>query len=101
VLLTLAFLAKTEKRDSIPSAMGFRKRVNYGRPEKENLALAPQHAALASCPQTRCLCRMSQLRRTQAATPFVRRLRLLRRPRGGNPAHRNKLRLCHRLETRP
>ena len=38
----------------------------YGSSEKEDFAVAPQYASLAPCAETGCLCRMPELRRTQA-----------------------------------
>jgi hypothetical protein len=47
--------------------------------EKEDFALAPQHAAIASFFETRGLCRMPELRRAQAPASSVRIVRILRR----------------------
>ena len=59
------------------------RRVDHGRSEKENLAVAPQYAPLASRAARAGLCRVPELRRTEAAASSVRVMRLLRRARGG------------------
>jgi|SRR4029077_12681854 hypothetical protein len=60
-----------------------RKRTYHGRSEKEDVAVTPQYATLASCAQTSCLCRVSQLRGAEAPTPSLQSVWVLRRPRGG------------------
>src|SRR5271166_6177396 len=74
------------------------KRVGYGRSKKENVTLTPQYAALSPRPQIGGVCRMPELRRTQAAAPSVRRLRLLRWPGSDDAAIRNGLRVKRRRE---
>ena len=58
------------------------RRDNHGCSEKENLALAPQHAAVASRAERAGLCRMPGLRRAEAAASPLPVLRPLRRARG-------------------
>ena len=60
------------------------RRVEYGRPEKESLALAPQHATLASCAAPVGLCGVPGLRRVEAAASRLPGLRPLRRSRSGH-----------------
>jgi hypothetical protein len=49
----------------------------HGRSEKEDFALAPQHASLAPRIETGCLRRMPELRRTQAPASPLQSVRLL------------------------
>src|SRR6266446_8289771 len=66
-------------------------RAFNGRSKEEDLAVAPQHAALASFPETRGLCRMPELRRAQAPASSVRIVRILRRARGDHGAIGDRL----------